>query len=73
MSWIWNFLWKWEGYLTQTVNILLNTGNSKALLDQLWPTNFQEWKYTTRWPSPFFYVEAKFGPLEKKDKNDWHQ
>ena len=25
------------------------------------------------WLSPLFYMEAKFGPLKKKGKNDWHQ
>jgi len=28
----------------------------------------QEQKYITHWLSLFFYMEAKFGPLEKKNK-----
>jgi predicted acetyltransferase len=30
---------------------------------------FQKLKYLTQWMSPFFYMETKFGPLEKKNKN----
>ena len=30
-------------------------------------------KCIIHWLSPFFYMEAKFGPLEKRRKNNWHQ
>jgi len=25
------------------------------------------------WLTPFFYMETKFGPLNKRIKDDWHQ
>jgi hypothetical protein len=35
--------------------------------------NVQEQKYIMHWLSAVFYTEAKFGPLEERIKNDWHQ
>jgi hypothetical protein len=39
-----------------------------TLLNPLWSRNLPEQKYIMHWLSPFFYMEAKFGPSEKKDK-----
>jgi hypothetical protein len=32
--------------------------------------NFKKQNYIMHWLSQFFYMEAKFGPLEKRIKND---
>jgi len=37
-------------------------------LNQIWPRNVQDLKYIMHCVSSFFYTEATFGSLEKKDK-----
>ena len=44
-----------------------------TLLNQLGVQKFLRMKGIMPRISPFFYMEAKFGPLEKEIKSDWHQ
>jgi len=53
--------------------IFSNTGNLNNTFKQNLILKFSSITYITHWLSPFFYMEAIFGPLEKKDKEDWHQ
>ena len=43
-------------------------GISNNTLNQLWSRNVQEKKYIMHCLSTFFYMELKFGPLEKRVK-----
>ena len=40
----------------------------KSTVNQLWSRNFEVWNSVAHWLSQFLYMEAKFGALEKKDK-----
>jgi len=42
-----------------------------TLLNQLWSRNLQKYKYIMHWLSPFFHMETKFGPSEKKNDIRW--
>jgi hypothetical protein len=41
------------------MRILHNTFNANLV------QKFQQWKYIMHWPSPFFYMDVKFGTLKK--------
>jgi hypothetical protein len=43
-----------------------------ALFNQLMSRYLHEYRRIMHWRSPFFYMEAKFGPSDKGMKNEWH-
>jgi len=56
------------GTTNKTSSICSNTGTSKQHFKPNVVHKFSTTKYTMHWLSPFFKMEAKFGPLEKTDK-----